>query len=154
MLLLANAFWGLSFPLMKAVGQLTQRVSPEANPWFFTAMMVMPRFVLAAAVLATVLGRRLRTITSNEWQQGLLLGSFAVLGMLLQADGLQYTAASTSAFLSQFYAVLIPLWMAVRWRRHPGVWVWSCVLLVVGGAGCWANLIGKRGDWGAGKPRR
>ena len=105
MLLLANAFWGLSFPLMKAVGQLTQRVSPEANPWFFTAMMVMPRFVLAAAVLATVLGRRLRTITSNEWQQGLLLGSFAVLGMLLQADGLQYTAASTSAFLSQFYAV-------------------------------------------------
>jgi drug/metabolite transporter (DMT)-like permease len=142
MLLLANAFWGLSFPLMKAAGQLTERISPEANPWFFTAMMLMPRFILAAVVLGVVLGKQLGAITVGEWKQGLWLGGFAVLGMVLQADGLQFTEASTSAFLSQFYAILIPLWLAVRWRQNPGARVWGCVLLVILGGG----VLG-RFDW-------
>ena len=142
MLLLANAFWGLSFPLMKAAGQLTERISPEANPWFFTAMMLMPRFILAAVVLAMVLGRGLWTMTASEWKQGLTLGTFAVLGMMLQADGLQYTEASTSAFLSQLYAILIPLWMAVRWRKNPGLRIWFCVVLVLVGGGVLAQF-----DW-------
>lgn len=144
MLLLANAFWGLSFPLMKAAGQLTERISPEADPWFYTAMMLMPRFVLAAVVLGLVMGKGVRTINASEWKQGLWLGGFAVLGMVLQADGLQYTEASTSAFLSQFYAILIPLWLAVRWRKNPGTRVWVCVLLVIVGGG----VLG-RFDWHA-----
>jgi len=151
MLLVANAFWGLSFPLMKAAGQLTERLSPEATPWFFTAMMLMPRFVIAAVVLALILGRGVRSITPSEWKQGLTLGAFAVLGMVLQADGLQYTEASTSAFLSQFYAILIPLWMAVRWRRNPGALVWVCVSLVLVGGGIlgqfdWRELHLGRGE--------
>lgn len=151
MLLLANAFWGLSFPLMKAAGQLTERISPEANPWFFTAMMLMPRFIIAAVVLALILGKGVRSITASEWKQGLTLGIFAVLGMVLQADGLQYTEASTSAFLSQLYAILIPLWMAVRWRKNPGVLVWVCVLLVLVGGGIlsqfdWKEMYLGRGE--------
>lgn len=133
MLLLATACWGVSFPLMKATGQLAARVNPAASPWFFTSMMVMPRFVLATLVLAVVLGPSLRGITRGEWSQGAMLGGFATLGMLFQADGLQYTSASTSAFLSQFYVILIPLWVAVQTRRNPGgrVW-WSVALVLVG----------------------
>jgi hypothetical protein len=40
--------------------------------------------------------------------------------MLLQTDGLRFTAASTSAFLTQFYAILIPVYVALRSRRNPG----------------------------------
>jgi drug/metabolite transporter (DMT)-like permease len=53
--------------------------------------------------------------------------------MLLQGDGLQFTSASTSAFLTQFYALLIPLWLAWRTRRNPGRWVWASAALVLAG---------------------
>ncbi|MCF3651561.1 DMT family transporter [Synoicihabitans lomoniglobus] len=133
MLLLATTFWGLSFPLMKGAGQLAERGAPDASTWFYTTMMVMPRFVLAALVLAVALGRTLRGITRLEWKQGLMMGLFASAGMLFQADGLQFTAASTSAFLSQFYAILIPMWIAVRSWRNPGARVWLCTMLVLAG---------------------
>ncbi len=142
MLLLVTACWGVSFPLMKAAGMLVAVHAPSANTWFFTAMVLMPRYVLATLVLAVVLGPAWRTITKSEVRQGLLLGGFASGGMLFQADGLQFTAASTSAFLSQFYAILIPLWVAWRTRRNPGVSVWICVGLVLVGVA----ILG-RFDW-------
>lgn len=142
MLLLVTGFWGMSFPLMKGAGMLAEIHAPEASSWFFTAMMLMPRYILAVLVLAAVLGPALRSITVREWQQGLWLGGFATLGMLFQADGLQFTAASTSAFLSQFYALLIPLWVAWRTRRNPGRWVWICCGLVLLGV----SILG-RFDW-------
>ena len=144
MLLLATTYWGMSFPLMKAVGQVVARDAPDANTWFYTAMMIMPRFGLAALVLALALGRGLFTMSAAEWRQGAMLGGFAGCGMLLQADGLQFVPASTSAFLSQFYAILIPLWVAVRTRRNPGMWVWVCASMVLVGVA----VLG-RFDWHA-----
>jgi drug/metabolite transporter (DMT)-like permease len=134
MLLLANAFWGLSFPLMKALGLVQVQVAAESSSWFTTAMMVAPRFLLAAGLLGLALGRTLRDIRPSEWRQGGGLGGFASLGMLFQADGIQFTHASTSAFLTQFYAVLIPIYVAWRSRRSPGLLVWACVGLVMVGS--------------------
>ncbi len=142
MLLLVTGFWGLSFPLMKGAGLLAAEHAPTAGTWFFTAMMLMPRYLIAAAVLALILGPAMRGITRLELRQGLWLGAFASLGMLFQADGLQFTEASTSAFLSQFYALLIPLWIAWRTRRNPGRWVWICCGLVLAGV----SILGQF-DW-------
>ena len=142
MLLLVTGFWGMSFPLMKAAGMLAAVHAPNAGTWFFTAMMLAPRYILATAVLAIVLGAGLRHITRLEWKQGLAIGGFASMGMLFQADGLQFTAASTSAFLSQFYAILIPLWVAWRTHRNPGATVWFCCGLVLVGVA----VLG-RFDW-------
>lgn len=62
--------------------------------------------------------------------------------MLLQNDGLHYTEASTSAFLTQFYAIMVPVAVALRHRRNPGARVWvSCVLVLAGVA-----ILG-RFDW-------
>jgi drug/metabolite transporter (DMT)-like permease len=151
MLLLANACWGLSFPLMKALGMLQVQVAPGANGWFTTAMILAPRFLLAALVLAWVLRRQLREIRASEWRQGVGLGGFASLGMLFQADGIQYTDASTSAFLTQFYAILIPIYVAWRARRNPGLRVWGCALLVLAGTAIlgrfdWRHLSLGRGE--------
>src|SRR2546430_9615229 len=52
------------------------------------------------------------------FRSGVILGIFAATGMLFQNDGLQFTAASTSAFLTQFYAILIPVWVAWRGRSE------------------------------------
>ena len=133
MLVLANAFWGLSFPLIKALAFEQQQVLPGSSSWFVTACLLAPRFVLAAAILLLLQRGSLREIKAPEIRQGVSLALFAVLGMVFQNDGLQYTSVSTSAFLTQIYAILIPVWLALRSRRVPPAVVWvSCALVLAG----------------------
>lgn len=152
MLLLANLFWGLSFPVIKAITLLHARLLPDAGTWFSAIYTVAPRFVLAIAVMALWYRGRLRQLTRLEVQQGVVMGAFAAGGMLLQNDGLQFTAASTSAFLTQMYAVLIPIWLAFRVRHNPGWLVWFCCALVMVGVAIlghfdWRALRFGRGEW-------
>ncbi len=133
MLLLANLLWGLSFPLVKATGLLQAELLPGAGPWFLAVCTVAPRFLLATLVLLAFRPGVLRGATAAEWRQGLILGLSGAAGMLLQTDALQYTAASTSAFLTQFSAVLIPAWLAWRVRRLPAPPVWLACGLVLAG---------------------
>ena len=133
MLVLANAFWGLSFPLIKAIAFEHQQVLPGSSSWFITACMLAPRFVLARSDSVACAAWRPSGIKGPEIRQGAGLALFAVLGMVFQNDGLQYTSASTSAFLTQIYAILIPLWLALRRRRLPPATVWvSCALVLAG----------------------
>ncbi len=133
LLLVANLFWGLSFPLIKALTLLHAQLVPQAGTWFAAIYTVAPRFLLAVLILLAWRPRDAWRATPREWHQGVLLGLFAAAGMLFQNDGLQFTHASTSAFLTQFYAILIPVWIALRSRRDPGVRVWACCALVLAG---------------------
>jgi drug/metabolite transporter (DMT)-like permease len=157
LLVSANVFWGLSFPLIKSLALVHQRLLPDSSTLFVTAWGVGPRFILAFLLLFAWQGRRLFSATPAEWKQGLGLGFFAAAGMLFQTDGLQFTEASTSAFLTQFYAILIPVFLAVKGRRLPPWTVWlSSGLVLVGvailgrfdlrrmhlGRGEWETLIG------------
>lgn len=133
MLLLANLFWGLSFPIIKSITLFHARVMPETGTWFSTIYTVAPRFLLAVVVMLIWYRQRLRGTTRLELQQGVCIALFTIGGMLLQNDGLQFTAASTSAFLTQLYAVLIPIALAFRRWKSPGTTVWfSCALVLVG----------------------
>ena len=153
-LLLANLCWGLSFPLIKALILLQERLLPATSPWFVTAMVLAPRFLFATALLAiwmVVRGEGLM-IRRGEWIQGIVIGLFASAGMILQSDALQFTEASTSAFLTQFYAILIPVYLAWRTRVSPGAAVWWSVILVLVGVAIlgrfdvWKFSLG-RGEW-------
>ena len=152
MLLVANFCWGLSFPLIKSVLLLHERIIPEAGTWFSAIYTVAPRFFLAFLVLLALTPLAWRGVTRGELKQGLVIGLFASAGMLLQNDALQFTSASTSAFLTQFYAILIPVYVAVRARRNPGGRVWlSCALVLAGvailGRFDWRELHLGRGEW-------
>lgn len=152
MLLLANLFWGLSFPIIKAITLLHGMLLPAAGTWFSAIYTIAPRFWLAVVIFAAWRGRSLAGITRLELRQGITMGCFAAAGMLFQNDGLQFTAASTSAFLTQLYAVLIPVWLAVRARRNPGWLVWACCGLVLVGVAVlgrfdWHALRFARGEW-------
>lgn len=142
MLLLTNLLWGASFPLIKALGLLHAKLVPAAGTWFATYYTIAPRFVLATVVLVALQGRDSWRITRAELQQGVLIALFSSVGMLLQNDGLQFTEASTSAFLTQLYAILIPITLALYHRRNPGAGVWvSCAMVLAGVA-----ILG-RFDW-------
>jgi drug/metabolite transporter (DMT)-like permease len=133
LLIVANLFWGLSFPVIKALMMLEARFWPDASSVRLVIATVAPRFVLATLLIAIPCSRLKPLLTRQEWLQGLLVGGFAAGGMILQNDGLRFTSASTSAFLTQFYAVAIPIWLALRNRRPPALRVAAACLLVAAG---------------------
>jgi drug/metabolite transporter (DMT)-like permease len=152
MLVLATLYWGLSFPVIKAIVSLNRAMLPGAGSWFVSAAALAPRFVLAAIVMLAFRWRRDGRPTRAEMKQGLGIGIFAAAGTLLQTDGMQFTDASTSAFLTQFSAILIPAWVAVRSGRNPGAIIWTCCVLVLAGVGIlghfdWRSLRFGRGEW-------
>ena len=142
MLLLATMAWGYSFPGMKVLLAALDTALPGRSEWFFSALLISGRFTLAGLLLLAVRPRALVQMRAAEWQQGIGLGLFAGLGMLFQADGLHYTSASSVAFLTQFSAVLVPLYCVWRDRRLPSARTIVCVAMVLAGVG----ILG-RFDW-------
>jgi drug/metabolite transporter (DMT)-like permease len=151
MLLVANACWGLSFPATKALALTQQTALPGLNSWFIASLCVVYRFGAAAGIMLLLSARTVKTMTRLEMEQGFGLGVFAGAGILLQVDGLAYTSASTSAFLTQCYCLIIPLWVAWRQRRWPAAKVFlSCALVMMGVATLarvdWQHLRVGRGE--------
>ncbi|MCW1925993.1 DMT family transporter [Luteolibacter arcticus] len=133
MLILACVLWAVSFPVIKALDLEQTARLPEASKVFFAAWLQMARFALAAAIMIPLVVRQWPT--RKEVIQGTWLGAWGGLGMALQAWGLGYTEASTSAFLTQAYCVILPLVACVKTRRAPTLKVVTATaLVIVGGA--------------------
>lgn len=152
MLLLTTGLWGMSFPLGKALAIGQAAALPGGSTWFFSAITLLVRFSAAAIVLALLARRTPGAITRRELWHGLGLGAFAGAGLLLQLDGLNYTAASSSAFLTSCYCIIIPMFVAVqRRRRPPALVIGSCGLVLAGMtilAGVdWHSFHLGRGEW-------
>ena len=152
MLVIANLFWAVSFPIVKTLLLMHAAMLPAAGPWFAAIYTMAPRFLLAVLVLVAWRPRDFLRVTRRELHQGVVLGLFTAGGMFLQNDALQFTAASTSAFLTQCYAIIIPVWLAVRARRNPGARIWWCCALVLAGVAVlgkfdWRALRFARGEW-------
>jgi drug/metabolite transporter (DMT)-like permease len=151
MLVVANACWALSFPTMKAMAYLQQPLLPGSSSWFIASTTITVRFGLAALVMLFVSVKTCGRMTRLEVTEGVGLGIFASAGLIFQMDGLAYTSASTSAFLTQFYCLLIPLITALRERRWPSATVVVSCLMVIAGVGVlseidWRNFRIGRGE--------
>ncbi len=139
-LVFCTALWALSFPVMKALAQTQQDLLPSAGSWFFTSLGVMYRFGFAGIILAVIYRRQLKSTSRREVEQGIVLAVFGGGGILLQMDGLSYTDASISAFLTQSYCLFIPLWVAVVSRRRPSLKIILSTILVLAGVAVLAKL--------------
>lgn len=138
LLVLACALWGLSFPIIKALDlEQTARLG-EVPKSFLAAWLQMARFALAAVVMLPFM-LHLRP-SRRELSQAAWLALWGGLGMALQAWGLGKTEASTSAFLTQAYCVILPLIECLRRRRAPGPRTWVATLLVVLGGAILAGI--------------
>ena len=146
------ACWAFSFPSMKALEQVGRLAVPDAPSVFFAALCVALRFSVSAVVLAALCGRSLAGLTRLEIVQGGGIGLFGGMGLVLQMDGMAYTLATTSAFLTQGYCVLIPLWLATRHRNVPTPRILGACFLALAGAAILAGvrhggLALGRGEW-------
>lgn len=120
---------------MKALTIAQQSILPERSTWFICSLCIAYRFGAAALVMLAVSARTLRRLTWLEVWEGVGMGVFGSAGMLFQMDGLAYTSASTSAFLTQCYCLVIPIWIALEERRWPPFSVVVSCLMVVAGVG-------------------
>ncbi len=146
-----TAAWGVSFPVQKMLAMLQQAAVPEAGSLFLTSWIICLRSLMAAAVLLLWKPKLLCGMTRDEVRQGLLLGLIGGLGLILQADGLLHTKASTSAFLTQAYCIILPLWHCYSRRIAPGWKLVICTGLVLWGISLlagfnWTTLRMGRGE--------
>src|SRR5262245_30592477 len=99
---LATLAWALSFPTAKAAMYAQQSLIPGMPEWFHAAFVLFNRMLLSTLVMLVVLRACSSGVRRLELRQGIELGLFGGLGMLLQTDAQNYIAASTSAFFTQF----------------------------------------------------
>lgn len=140
-LILTTAAWGLSFPLFKMLSDVQKLHVPEAGSVFLSAHYIAVRSLAAALVFLAFNFRLLCGLRRSEWVQGALLGGFGGAGLVLQADGLQYTSASVSAFLTQFYCVLLPAWACFKGRRWLPPRLLIATLLVISGISVFSGIV-------------
>ena len=125
---------------MKALALTQQNLLPQSGSWFFTSLSVFYRFGIAGLLLLPFAWRQLRSLRKLEVEQGMLIALFGGVGILFQMDGLAYTSASTSAFLTQGYCVFLPIWLALVHRQWPSQKTFLCVALVVVGVAVLAEI--------------
>lgn len=122
LLVFVTFVWGATFITIK-------NALHEATPLTFNAV----RMILAAVVLAAIYYKDLRGISRGALVAGFVVGIFLWLGYEFQTPGLQYTTASKSAFLTGMSVVLVPLFLAIGWRRHVNHWTLLGVAIAFAG---------------------
>src|SRR5258707_13552878 len=142
LLVLACLFWGISFPVSKALTLLYLQSLPAASSWFVVSLQGSIRFLLAGLLMLPFGWMELLRLRERQVIQGVGLGLCGGAGMLFQMDGLAYTSASISAFLAQAYCILLPLYHFSRNQTPPGFRDLLAIFMVVTGIGMLANV-----DW-------
>jgi drug/metabolite transporter (DMT)-like permease len=133
---------------MKALGLHLTAQAPGISTWFVAATTVVVRFGSGVVVLAIA---GLVRPTASEVKQAVTLGVFSGAGMLLQMDALSFSSASTSAFLTQGYIVILPVVAALTARALPRLKTVICVLVSATGLAVlsgfdWVSLRLGRGE--------
>jgi drug/metabolite transporter (DMT)-like permease len=142
--LLGNTvIWGATFTLVKVAIR-------DVSPILFLAL----RFSLATAVLLAFFRWRQRRFPAKKpagsaWWPGCLIGSFLFSGYAFQTQGLRFTTAPKSAFLTGLASVMVPLLGALVYRNRPQVSEVVGVVLATAGLGL-MTLNGAIGSMGRG----
>jgi drug/metabolite transporter (DMT)-like permease len=127
-LVIVNALWGLSFPLMKSLNQQMEhgfQMEASQISWLlhvaFTSCMIGLRFFIALLLLCAFCPGLVRNATRFEWQVGVYVGLFFYFGLVLQVMGLASIPASRSGFLTSLTTVFTPILSAALFRRIPTI---------------------------------
>jgi drug/metabolite transporter (DMT)-like permease len=106
-----SMLWGATFVVV-------QEALAFASVFVFMAL----RFGIAAAVLGGVYRSEVGKLSRAEILAGSQIGLFLFAGYAFQNAGLLSTTASKAAFITGFGVVLVPLLLALLWRRRIHAW--------------------------------
>src|SRR5919107_104321 len=88
------------------------------SPLLFNAV----RMALAAVALWIIFLREMKGLQRPTLMAGIGVGTFLWLGYEFQTTGLRLTSASKSAFLTGSSVVMVPIILAVFYRRRINLW--------------------------------
>jgi drug/metabolite transporter (DMT)-like permease len=129
------AVWGATFYMVKGA---LDSVDPTA--------LVAWRFLLSAALLLPWVAMRPRKLVLLK--ESAILASILATLYLSQTEGLRFTTASNSGFITGLFVILVPLFLLVFFRKPPTAVQWGASLLALGGLWMLTGGIGacNRGD--------
>jgi drug/metabolite transporter (DMT)-like permease len=110
-LALTCILWGATFVVVK------DAVS-RSSVFLFLAV----RFSLAAILMAAIQRETLRRLRRKEVFAGAFLGLLMFSGYAFQTSGIVFTTPAKSGFVTGSSVVLVPLLLAIFWRRRLGLW--------------------------------
>jgi drug/metabolite transporter (DMT)-like permease len=122
LLVLATIVWGATFVLIKAA-------LADISPLLFNSV----RMALAAVCLLVIFRKEMKQLTRGALVAGSVVGVSLWMGYGFQTAGLKLTTASRSAFITCICVVLVPLLLAIAWRRGVRPWTAAGVAIVVVG---------------------
>lgn len=120
LLVLVTLVWGATFVVIK-------NALADISPLLFNAV----RMLLAAACLGAFFWRYLSKISRPALIAGLVAGVFLWAGYEFQTTGLQLTSASKSGFITGLSVALVPVFLAVFWRRKANRWTVAGVAIAL-----------------------
>lgn len=134
LLALVTMVWGATFVVIK-------EALADVSPLLFNAV----RMGLAAILMAAIYRRELTRFTRGALRAGIVVGIFLWLGYELQTSGLKLTTPSKSGFLTGVSVVLVPLVLAVGWKRH--IRRWTLVGVAAAFVGLYLLTVPASGGW-------
>jgi len=149
-LVLVNALWGISFPVVKALNAMTDShfgidINAAEHSIHFRLLastwMLATRFTFALLLFCMVGFRLVAQTTRQEWRAGSIIGLLFFSGMVLQVIGLAIIPASRSGFLTSLTTVFTPLLGVMVFRIFPSKWMVIGAILALLGVVVLTGLI-------------
>lgn len=91
------------------------------------------RFVLAALVMAAIYWQTVRRLDRAAIIAGSVIGIFLFSGYIFQTIALKFTTPSKAAFLNGSSAVIVPVLLAIFWRKRINGWAWTGAVVALFG---------------------
>lgn len=118
LLILVTFVWGATFVMIKSA-------LDDVSPLVFNAV----RMVLAAIALIALYRSAFPRMTRASLRDGVVVGIFLAVGYAFQTTGLALTTPSKSAFLTGVSVALVPVFLAIGWKRVVNRWTASGVTI-------------------------
>ena len=112
----ASLFWGVTFVVVK-------NTLADISVFAYLAA----RFILGGLPMAWIYRSELRKLSRKEFRGGLQVGAIMFGGYAFQTAGIARTTPSKAAFITGISVVLVPVFLAVIWRRKISAWAWGGV---------------------------
>lgn len=112
----SSLLWGVTFVVVK-------NALADISVFAYLAA----RFTLGALPMAWIYRSDLRKLSRGEFWAGLQVGAIMFAGYAFQTAGIAETTPSKAAFITGISVVLVPVFLALFWRRRINVWAWGGV---------------------------
>lgn len=134
MLLFVAVVWGLAFVVQRFAAAEVGLFTFNGVRFLLGALALTPLLLLKHRVGGAEPMKMAEPKERARTRLGLLAaGVLLMLGAAFQQAGLKFTSAGNAGFITGLYVVLIPVFLAIGWRRAPKGITWLAAALAATG---------------------